>query len=100
MLALTSVWIGLLSLLLAGTMVLHRPVFTDWTVTLVLYFGSPGAMCLAGLVLWALRKEDFDDGGVAAQRLQAKVAIALALFAAAIVYLLIIYSAKLEPVEP
>lgn len=94
MLALMSVWISLAALAVAATMVVYRPAFTDWTVTLVLYFGSPGAMCFAGLILWAYRKEDSTDAGVAAQRLQAKVAIAIALLAAAIVYLLIIYAEK------
>jgi hypothetical protein len=86
MLALSSVWIALGTLLLAVTMLAYRPAFTDGTVTLVLYFGSPGAMCLAGLVLWAHRKESSGDEGLRARRVQAKTAIALALLAAAIVY--------------
>lgn len=97
MLALAGVWIGLLTFLLALTMLIYRPAFTDWTVTLVLYFGSPGAMCFAGLVLWAYRKEKVPEPGIAAQRFQAKVAIALAILAAAIVYGLIIGSQKWEP---
>jgi heme/copper-type cytochrome/quinol oxidase subunit 2 len=99
MLALTSVWIGLASLALSAAMVVYRPAFTDLTVTLVLYFGSPGAMCFAGLVLWAYRKEVGADPGIAAQRKQATVAIVLALLAAAIVYLLVIFSHKLESIE-
>lgn len=99
MLALLSVWIGLVALILAAAMIVYRPAFTDWAVTLVLYFGSPGAMCLAGLMLWAHRKDDDDDPGLNAQRLQAKTAIALAIVAAAIVYLLVIFSTKLEPIE-
>lgn len=98
MLALTSVWIGLAAFALSVAMVVYRPVFTDLTVTLVLYFGSPGSLCLAGLVLWAYRKEDRADPGVSAQRKQARVAIFLAIAAAAIVYLLVIFSHKLEPV--
>ena len=99
MLALTSVWIGLTAMVLAVAMLVHRPAFTDLTVTLVLYFGSPGALCFAGLVLWAHRKEDGADAGVAAQRLQAKAAITLALLAAAIVYALVIGAAPVEPIE-
>ena len=99
MLALVSVWIGLAALAVSAAMVVYRPAFTDLTVTLVLYFGSPGSLCLAGLVLWAYRKEDRADPGVAAQRKQAWVAIGLALVAAAIVYLLVIYSHKLEPLD-
>ena len=96
MLALLSVWIALATLGLAGVMVGYRPAFTDVTVVLVLYFGAPGAMCLAGLVLWESRKDTSDDSGVRMRRLQSKVAIALALLAAAAVYGLIIFSKKLE----
>ena len=92
MLALASVWIGLGVFLLAVAMLVHRPAFTDLTVTLIVYFGSPGAMCLAGLVLWAYRKEKTPEPGVVAQRLQAKAAIVLAVLAAAIVYLLVALS--------
>ncbi len=99
MLALSAVWIALLTLLLATAMVIHRPTMTDITVMLVLYFGSPGSMCLAGLVLWAFRKDPADDPNIRAQCLQAKTAIALALFAAAIVYALIYFSQKIIPVE-
>ena len=98
MLALASVWIGLAVFALSVAMVVYRPVFTDLTVTLVLYFGSPGSLCLAGLVLWAYRKEDRADPGTSAQRKQARVAIFLAIAAAAIVYLLVIFSHKLEPI--
>ncbi len=99
MLALTSVWIGMAAFVLSAAMVVYRPVFTDLTVTLVLYFGSPGSLCLAGLVLWAYRKEDRTDPGVSGQRKQAQVAIALSLVAAAVVYALVIFSHKLESVD-
>src|SRR3990172_2916884 len=99
MLALASVWIGLASLGLSVAMVVYRPAFTDLTVTLVLYFGSPGSLCLAGLVLWAYRKEDRADPGIVAQRKQAWVAISLAIAAAAIVYLLVLFSQKLEALD-
>ncbi len=90
MLALASVWIGLASFVIAAAMLGYRPMFTDVTVTLVLYAGSPGALCLAGLVLWAYRKDGSSDPGISAQRLQAKVAIALASLAIVIVYALVI----------
>ncbi len=99
MLALLGVWIGLGSFGLAIAMLVYRATFTDLNVTLVLYFGSPGSLCLAGLVLWAFRKEDTSDEAVQSQRLQAKVAIAFALLAAAIVYAIVIYSDKFEPIE-
>ncbi len=97
--ALISVWIALLTLLLSATMLLYRPAFSDLSVTLVLWFGAPGAMCLAGLVLWAHRKEGHSDAGVVAQRLQAKIAIGIAIVAAGIVYALIIGSQKIEPID-
>ncbi len=77
----------------------HRMCCVNLTVLLVLYFGSPGALCFAGLVLWAHRKQDPADRAIAGQRLQAKVAILLALLAAAIVYLLIIFAEKIESIE-
>lgn len=97
MLALMSVWIGLASMALAVAMVVYRPALTDLTIPLVLYFGSPGAMCLAGLVLWAHRRDGPDDAGLAARRTQCKVAITMAIIAAALVYALIIGSEKFEP---
>jgi hypothetical protein len=96
MLALAGVWIGLATFVLALGMALYRPAMTDVTVMLVLYLGSPGAMCLAGLTLWAHRHGP-DEPGVAARRTQSKVAIGLALAAAAIVYALIIFSQKFVP---
>jgi len=96
MLALLSVWIGLGSFLLALAMLVYRPAMTDVNILLVLYFGSPGALCLAGLVLWANRMESHPDPAIQSQRLQSKVAIVLAILAAAIVYSLIIGSRKLE----
>ncbi len=99
MLALAAVWIALGTLLLAAEMLIFRTTFTDIGIVLVLWFGAPGALCLAGLVLWSLRKEAATDPNVRNQRTQAKVAITLSLLAAAIVYLLIIFSHKLEPVE-
>lgn len=90
--SLVGVWIALLSLLLSVGMVLHRPLFNDLSILLVLYFGAPGAMCLAGLVLWAHRKEGAADTGLQARRMQCKIAIGLALAAAAIVYALVMLS--------
>ena len=81
---------GVACLTTAMVMLLWRRAFTDLTVWLVLWLGAPGTMCLAGLVLWAYRKRDPDESGVAAQRVQCKIAIALAAGAAAVVYALII----------
>ena len=98
MLAISSVWIALASLLLAVAMLVYRPTLTDLNLTLVLYFGSPGAICFAGLTLWAFRKDDASDPGVNARRTQAKVAIVIALAAAAIVYMLIIRADRIAPI--
>lgn len=90
MLALASAWIGLVSLLMATSMVLYRPAFSDLGVTLVLYFGAPGAICLGGLVLWAHRRDKVPSRELQAQRLQAGVGITLAVLSAAMVYWLVI----------
>ncbi|MCH8147083.1 MAG: hypothetical protein IH987_03700 [Planctomycetes bacterium] len=99
MLAFFGVWIGLATLLVALGMLVYRPAFTDFSVILVLYFGSPGALCLALMTLWAYRKEPKTDAGLEARRLQCKVAVAMAVIAAAIVYGLIIFSTKSEAIE-
>lgn len=99
MFAFLSVWIGVFALGLAVLMVVYRPAFTDWTILLVVYFGTPGAWCLAGMVLWALRKEDASQPGVRAQRIQAMVGIVLGAGAAAIVYLLVIFSTRVPRFE-
>jgi len=96
MLALLSIWIGLASFVLAATMFIYRPAMTDLNILLVLYFGAPGALCLAGITLWANRADVRDDPAVTAQRLQSKVAIVFAIAAAIIVYALIIGSKKIE----
>ena len=96
MLALISVWVGLASFLVAAAMLLYRPTMTDLSILMILYFGSPGAICFAGLVLWANRQDTSAEPAIAAQRLQAKMAIGMALLAAAIVYALVIGSRKLE----
>ncbi len=89
MAALLSVWMGLCSLGLSLLMVFYRPAFNDVLVLINLYFCCPGTICIAGLLLWAYRKEAAVDAGIIAQRLQAKVAIALALAASAIIYVLV-----------
>ena len=100
MLAFGAVWIGLASLVAAMAMVVYRPAFTDLSVVLVLWFATPGALCLGGLVLWAYRREDGTDPGVRSQRVQSIIGMCMALVAAAIVYLLIIFAVKLDPIEP
>ena len=99
MLAFASVWIAAAALMIAVVMLVYRPVMTDLAIWSVLWLGAPLSMCFAGIILWAYRKDISDDQAIAAQRIQAKVAIALALIAAAIVYALIIYSKKFVPIE-
>lgn len=98
MAAFVSVWMGLGTFGVAAVMLLWRETFTDFYVWLVLWLGAPGTMCLAGLVLWANRKQNPEEPGVGPQRLQCKVAIGLALAAAAIVYGLIM-GAQQIPVD-
>ncbi len=99
MLAFASVWIALASLLIATAMLIYRPAMTDIAITMVLYFGAPGALCFAGIVLWANRDDDSPEAGIVAQRVQARAAIAMALVAAAIVYGLVIGAEVIVPVE-
>lgn len=99
MIALLAAWVGLASVVLAVAMLLYRPAMTDVTILLVLYFGAPGALCLGGLVLWSHRSDSSDISAVAGQRRQARTGIACGVIAAAIVYLLIIFSEKIVPVE-
>ena len=49
---------------LAAGMLVYRPLMTDLTILLVLYFGSPGALCLAILVLWVHRGEPDLDAAI------------------------------------
>jgi hypothetical protein len=86
MIALLSVWIGLAVLALSISMIFSARMFTDVTLFLVLWLGSPAAICLAGLVLWSYRKEGRDDPGIESQRVQCKAAIVMAVLAAGIVY--------------
>jgi hypothetical protein len=97
MLALASVWIATATLFLSLAMLFYRPAFTDLTVMLVVYFGAPGAICLAGLTLWAHRNDRPGDSGVAGRRRQSKIAITLAILAAAIVYALVALSDRIGP---
>ena len=99
MLAFLSVWTALASLVIAVAMLIYRPAMTDLTVVLVLYFGVPGSLCFAGLVLWALRKESRSTPGVSAQRLQAQAAGLMAIVAAVIVYMLIIFAERIPKIE-
>lgn len=87
MTALISAWLGVLCLSLSLSMVLWRQVMNDVTIVIVLW-GAAGAMALAGMVLWGLRNEPAARA-VRMQRVQAGVAIVLAIAAAAVVYLLI-----------
>ncbi|MCC7294093.1 MAG: hypothetical protein IT449_18685 [Phycisphaerales bacterium] len=96
MLALTSVWLGVLCLLLSGLMLMYPPAMTQGSLILVLEFLAPGSLCLAGLVLWAHRKDENPEAAVVAQRLQAKTAIVLTLLACAIVYVIFLVLANKE----
>lgn len=87
MLALGSAWIGLLMAALSLAMVVHRPLFHDWVLPVVLY-GAVAAIALGGLVLMRPRKPGDDEQSVHAQRVQAKVGIALGIVSYMIVFVL------------
>jgi hypothetical protein len=90
MLALISVWVGLANLLLAGGVTIAwlgggvDRALSHW-LTGGLY-GSALGLTLAILSLWSNRKLKRTDPGVAAQRLQAKIAITLCLLAIGLLY--------------
>jgi vacuolar-type H+-ATPase subunit I/STV1 len=88
MLALISVWLGLVAVLLSAAMAVRRLWFTDAWLTVALYTAIL-ALTLAGMALWALRKEPAAGPGVAGRRRQSKVGIGLSLTAITIVYILV-----------
>ncbi len=91
--ALLSAWLGMIALACSLTMVVYRPAFNDVMVLINLYFISPLALTLAGLVLWSTRKRAAE---FAAARLQAKVGAVLALAAAALIYMLVAGAQRLS----
>ena len=88
MLALLSVWLAMAALIMSVAMVLHRAWFTDVWLTVALYTAIL-SLTLAGMTLWALRKEPATGPGVAGRRRQCQVGIGLSLAAIAIVYALV-----------
>ena len=84
--AFLSVWMGLTCLVMSIVMVAYPPAVTEWTLILFLELLAPLTLCLAGIVLWSYRKDRSNDPPIAAQRLQAKIAITLTLIACALVY--------------
>jgi hypothetical protein len=88
MLALLSVWLAMAALLLSGAMLVRRAWFTDVWLTVALYTAIL-SMTLAGMTLWALRKEPGDGLGVSGRRQQCRVGFGLSLVAIAIVYALV-----------
>lgn len=93
MMSLMSVWLGLASLMTSLAMVIYRPIFNDLVLLLEMYFACPLSLTFGGLVLWMTRKE---KSQYAAAQLQAKVGIALALVAAAIVYILVASATQIQ----
>jgi len=88
MLALLSVWLSVAALAMSIAMLVRRAWFTDVWLTVTLYTAIL-SLTLAGLTLWALRKEPPTGPGVAGRRRQCQVGIALSLLAIAIVYALV-----------
>lgn len=85
MLALLSVWTGLVSLLSGLLMLAWRRTFTDLGVVIGLY-AAIFALTFAGVAAWALRKEDAGEPGVRQQRTQCRIGAGMALVGIIIVY--------------
>lgn len=79
--ALIAAWSGLLALLFAAVNLLLVPF--EWRLLVMLIWGIVDALplTLGILVLWSFRKEPRGDAAIDSQRLQARVAIFLALLA-------------------
>ena len=88
MLAIASAWIGLLMCGLSIAMVVYRPLFNDVMLPIVLY-GAVLAITFGGLVLMRRTQPEDLMHAVAAQKMQAKVGIALGTLSFMIVYVLL-----------
>ena len=88
MLALLSAWLGVAALMLSLLMAFRRTWFTDTWIVVALYTAI-FSLTLAGMTLWALRKEPPDGPGVTARRQQCKAGLGLSLAAIVVVYALV-----------
>lgn len=99
MVAFLAVWTAVAALAFAVVNLTLVPF--EWRLLVMLVWGIADAvpLTLAGLVLWSLRKADRQESGVAAQRLQAQTAVALALLALAMncAYLAWYYATHVAP---
>ncbi len=98
MLSFIAVWMGLVDLVIAGYIVwawlAGRPGdgVSSWLI--VCLYGGAGTLTLAIISLWINRKESSDTPGVSGQRVQAVVAIVLALLAIAACYAVALISGQ------
>ena len=88
MLALLSVWAGMLSLAVGVLMLCWSASFTDLGVVIGLY-SAIFSLTFAGITLWALRKEAKDAVGVLERRRQCYVGIGLSTVGIVVVYVLV-----------
>ena len=94
---LVSVWLGLSCCAASVWMVVQRRTLSRFELLTPLnLYACCLAMTLGAVVLWAYRKRDSSEPGIAQQRLQAKVAIALSLIAVTMVYLLIMLATPVD----
>ncbi len=85
MLSLLSAWTGLAAVIMAAVMLFRRSFFSPVWLTISVYTAI-FSLTLAGMVLWALRKESAGESGVRAQRTQCYAGIGLSFVAIGVVY--------------
>ena len=99
MAALVSAWMGLACCVVGLAMLLWRGAFDDRLLPVVLW-GACATIAVAGTMLFAFRKEPTGTEGIAAQRMQCKVGIGLALVAVVIVYALFYFAHEVPRPNP
>ena len=85
MLSLLSAWTALAATLMAGVMLFRRSFFSPGWLAATVYTAIL-SLTLAGVALWALRKEVSTEPGVRQQRSQCYAGIGLSVIAIGIVY--------------
>lgn len=86
MLALFSVWTGLLAMIMAAAMLVRRSLMSSQVWFTISIYAVIFSLTFAGLALWGLRKEYSRDPGVLGRRSQCYVGVGLSGVALAILY--------------
>lgn len=85
MLSLFSAWTGLAAMIMAGVMLFRRSFFSPGWLAITVYTAIL-SLTLAGIAIWALRKETITEPGVRQQRSQCYAGLGLSVIAIGIVY--------------